>query len=786
MAALGEIAALFSMSAREYIDGPHILLSLKHQTSYLLAGDALDLDSEKCRWKRFTTADFVSICSRLGTQQIQKLRDERIKNTGAIKTQIPPGADVNPDLLLVFESYCSYKTLSQEPGEPGMSQQQLYKLCVDIGLTAPEGGPVTVPEMDVAFTRVKGPPHIRRITYPQWLILLCILTDKSGWDLFTILIYHAEKLDQNGMLPQPPPQQLRTGAASTAHSVSTASSMRTPGSIMFSEVDFAKKGEQNYASNQSSSAELIRTVQPSGKGEYLSIEQKPMTPINEDAEDRPSPSLMRTSRTHSITGRSGSFSPSHAAEPSLSEDLPSWLPGLLLRLTKLEQKAEARERSDLARGNLPSSREGGERVNQLLNQKRVSAPGGSDTSLAEVSYNTWMHRGGPKLLLILNSGWTEQEKKNHAIQEALLLKRAKEACRQVATDIVNQGIHEMELILQKADAAAEQAHQASIQAALSSEQDGPSIDSQVKEIGSQLKSAMTRIAVLDDKLKTTIEKGKLLESSASTDALSQKADKTSAAAAKTANEAALKSSSATKDAEKAASKAEEAQRAAYTASEMVKAVALDLANLSQVVGLQKQQTASNASQLMAIQSHLKSVVTLTEVMQSKQDQISMDLNGIKLEARSQPLGSRVSESSAPDNSNHAQRLQRLEADLQQLASFSGEVAGRFTALERDMVSTLKTYARSSDLKETEKNLTSKQNQLMDAFSSLKRDVQLSNQGSPSGGSSVQLQQQKFQVMNPVRVSNEGGHQVPRMQIYMVPTVAQQVQMGREMLRQGNS
>lgn len=72
-----------------------------------------------------------------------------------------------------------------------------------------------------------------------------------------------------------------------------------------------------------------------------------------------------------------------------------------------------------------------------------------------------------------------QEKKNQAMQEALLLKRAKEACRQVATDIVNQGIHEMELILQKADAAAEQAHMASIQAAVNSEQDGPSIESQV-------------------------------------------------------------------------------------------------------------------------------------------------------------------------------------------------------------------------------------------------------------------------------------------------------------------
>lgn len=120
---------------------------------------------------------------------------------------------------------------------------------------------------------------------------------------------------------------------------------------------------------------------------------------------------------------------------------------------------------------------------------------------------------------------------------------------------------------------------------------------------------------------------------------------------------------------------------------------------------------------------------------------------------------------AVDNSDHVQRLQRLEADLQQLASFSGEVAGRFTALERDMVSTLKTYARSSDVKNTEIKL-------LDAILALKSDI------------SAPLQP-KFQVTNPPgagRMANEGA----RMQYYSVPSGAQQVSMGREILRSGYS
>lgn len=88
-------------------------------------------------------------------------------------------------------------------------------------------------------------------------------------------------------------------------------------------------------------------------------------------------------------------------------------------------------------------------------------------------------------------------------------------------------------------------------------------ESQVKDIGGQVKSTMMRISALDDR----VTKGAKLESNPSSE--SQKA---TAAATKAANEAALKSSSAIKEAEKAAARADEAQRAAQKAGEMVKAV----------------------------------------------------------------------------------------------------------------------------------------------------------------------------------------------------------------------
>lgn len=147
---------------------------------------------------------------------------------------------------------------------------------------------------------------------------------------------------------------------------------------MFSEVGFGNNGESSSA--QSSSAEILKGVQPSGKGEFLSISL--MCPIRED-EDRPSGRSALPSPSVNLRSSRNSFSLSPIADPGSGEEMPSWLPSVLLRLTKLEQRAEARDRADLARKSLPPSREG-DRVNQLINQKRTSAPGGSESTVVEV------------------------------------------------------------------------------------------------------------------------------------------------------------------------------------------------------------------------------------------------------------------------------------------------------------------------------------------------------------------------------------------------------------------
>ncbi len=87
--------------------------------------------------------------------------------------------------------------LSHAKGGPAMIAQQLHRLCLDSGLTS-EGGPLSTSSVDIAYIRCKTG---HKLTYEQWLRVLCILSDESGWDLFRLCMEHKAKLGTAG-LPQ--------------------------------------------------------------------------------------------------------------------------------------------------------------------------------------------------------------------------------------------------------------------------------------------------------------------------------------------------------------------------------------------------------------------------------------------------------------------------------------------------------------------------------------------------------------------------------------------------------
>lgn len=61
-------------------------------------------------------------------------------------------------------------------------------------------GPLYSSSVDIAYVRCKTPGS-HRLNYTQWLKVLCILSDESGWDLFQLLMEHAYKLGTKGLPP---------------------------------------------------------------------------------------------------------------------------------------------------------------------------------------------------------------------------------------------------------------------------------------------------------------------------------------------------------------------------------------------------------------------------------------------------------------------------------------------------------------------------------------------------------------------------------------------------------
>lgn len=61
-------------------------------------------------------------------------------------------------------------------------------------------GPLYSSSVDIAYVRCKTPGS-HRLNYTQWLKVLCILSDESGWDLFQLLMEHAYKLGSKGLPP---------------------------------------------------------------------------------------------------------------------------------------------------------------------------------------------------------------------------------------------------------------------------------------------------------------------------------------------------------------------------------------------------------------------------------------------------------------------------------------------------------------------------------------------------------------------------------------------------------
>ena len=64
-------------------------------------------------------------------------------------------------------------------------------------------GPMSFAAVDIAFTRCKSPGS-RRINYPQFLKVLCILGDECGMKLFDAMPAHVKKLGTRGLPPPIP------------------------------------------------------------------------------------------------------------------------------------------------------------------------------------------------------------------------------------------------------------------------------------------------------------------------------------------------------------------------------------------------------------------------------------------------------------------------------------------------------------------------------------------------------------------------------------------------------
>ncbi|KAG1666227.1 hypothetical protein FOA52_011527 [Chlamydomonas sp. UWO 241] len=162
---------------------------------------------------RLSFGDFLSLADKLVVQHSLVAREGRIAAASRV-SNLPAGAEADPALRQVFCAYCLFtrgisRMAMSESSAPAMVHQQLHKLGSDLGLVGGPGRPLTTAALDIAAARVRPPgsSSSRRLSFPQWLKVLCILSDESGWDLFSMSAELSTKL---GTKPFPPPADAAT------------------------------------------------------------------------------------------------------------------------------------------------------------------------------------------------------------------------------------------------------------------------------------------------------------------------------------------------------------------------------------------------------------------------------------------------------------------------------------------------------------------------------------------------------------------------------------------------
>ncbi|GAX74891.1 hypothetical protein CEUSTIGMA_g2337.t1 [Chlamydomonas eustigma] len=174
-----------------------------HGLSPKVIDEVLIQDPAVSRDARYTLHDFLDMYGRLSLNRSKAGREERIRHQRH-NSEPPPGSESNPALRQVFGAYCRYTVgvsrMFISESTPTMVAQQLHKLCVDINAIGDAGdhSRITTSSVDIAYTRCKMPGG-RRLTFPQFLRVLCILGDESGLDLFSMMKEHASKLGTHGL-----------------------------------------------------------------------------------------------------------------------------------------------------------------------------------------------------------------------------------------------------------------------------------------------------------------------------------------------------------------------------------------------------------------------------------------------------------------------------------------------------------------------------------------------------------------------------------------------------------
>lgn len=379
--------------------------------------------------------------------------------------------------------------------------------------------------------------------------------------------------------------------------------------------------------------------------------------------------------------------------PIGGEDLPSWLPQILLRLAKLEQRVDAKERSPGGGGG------GGKTIlSPLAPQASSSAP----------------HGGG-----------------SNPESERRVVEVAREEAKNLANEIVEAALSSMQCMLDKAYKAAEEASAASASAAAGQESAGPSSDSQMRQVREHLQQSAARIAILDSQVQqllaaSSFTGGTNLSSSEQANAnaiaslsLASLSNPPSAnggvdliVAQTQAREAATKVEALTREVENL-TKSVQRQQQSWSAT------LGDVNNMRAAVNAVTASSNTCSHELTAAQNHINSLVKLSEAMSNKQESMGRDVS--ELIKASMVAKNTVGPAGVPSGDMEG-RLSTLESDLNQLAGFAGQVTGRVSVLEKDIVDTLSSYVRIVDLKESENHLLSRHDQLHDEIEVIKLDI----------------------------------------------------------------